>query len=79
MKLKHALSGLGLSAAAFAGCAVVMVYFHQQLSSMGYAVIYAFMALWGVSGIAGPILFIKATEAGVRAARERLRHRESVR
>lgn len=58
--------GLALSFAVFAACCVVMLRFGSQMNSE--ALVYAFMALWGVSALVWPFFAVKLIRAALSGA-----------
>lgn len=74
MTFRTRLIGLAVSFAVFAGCCVVMLRLGSQMNSE--AVVYPFMALWGVSALAWPfftVTVIRASMSGASASMRKAR------
>ena len=61
MTLRAHIIGLVTSFAVFAACCVVMLRFGSQMNSE--ALVYPFMALWGVSALVWPFFAVKVVRA----------------
>ena len=66
MTLRTHIIGLAISFAVFAACCVVMLRFGPQMNSA--ALVYSFMALWGVSALVWPFFALKVIRASLSGA-----------
>jgi ABC-type Fe3+ transport system permease subunit len=70
MTLRTNIIGLALSATMFAACCVAMLKFGPQMDK---ALVYPFMAVWGVSALAWPLFAVRVIRAALSATGASLR------
>jgi hypothetical protein len=66
MTVRTHIIGLAISFAVFAACCVVMLRFGSQMNSE--ALVYPFIALWGVSALVWPFFALKVIRASLSGA-----------
>jgi hypothetical protein len=71
MTFRTRLVGLLISLAVFATCCVAMLQFGPQMDSE--VLVYAFMALWGVSALVWPVFAVMVIRASLSSASTSMR------